>query len=299
MTSAIVADGRVRLVERQDLRRVMKEQALSQSGAIGNDVQVKVGQLLGATWVAVVKVRSDGASYTLQANVLETNSGAVVDAEKVTADGRELESGAKRLATTVVNRLTGSNVQVNDFDSTQVREAGRGLSQLLARRFPALEGNIVDTMPTGTATCRLPTQGGFEGQRFEIVGYDEIQEQNTRKGLFLLTAYNDNLCSGRLKVEHGTAVEGKDKLKSLPIKISLDPLELGEGAEANMAKQLLEEAKAFLKLQPQFELTSSAEAQLTTQARIAGPRGKRAIQVQVVNAKTGAVIRQLDLVGTF
>ena len=66
-----------------------------------------------------------------------------------------------------------------------------------------------------------------------------------------------------------------------------------------MAKQLLEETKAFLKLVPQFELTSPAEAQLTAQARITGPRGKRAIQVQVVNAKTGTVIRQLDLVGTF
>src|SRR5437868_6531444 len=166
MTSAIVADGRVRLVERQDLRRVMKEQALSQSGAIGNDVQVKVGQLLGATWVAVVKVRGDGSNYTLQANVLETNSGAVAAAEKVSSNGRELESGAKRLATVMVNRLTGSTVVVNDFDSTQVREAGRGLSQLLARRFPTLEGRIVDTMPTGTATCNLPGQGGFEGERF-------------------------------------------------------------------------------------------------------------------------------------
>src|SRR3989442_3521072 len=88
LTSAIVADGRVRLVERQDLRRVMKEQALSQSGVIGNDVQVKVGQLLGARWVAVIKVRGDGSHYALQANVLETNSGAVAAAEKVSTPAR-------------------------------------------------------------------------------------------------------------------------------------------------------------------------------------------------------------------
>jgi hypothetical protein len=34
LTSALVADGRLALVERQELQRVMKEQALSQSGAI-------------------------------------------------------------------------------------------------------------------------------------------------------------------------------------------------------------------------------------------------------------------------
>ena len=300
ITSAAVADGRVRLVERQDLRRVMKEQLLSQTGVIGNDVQVKVGQLLGAKWVAVVRVRGDGSGFVLQANVLETNTGAVAAAEKVSvSSARELESGAKRLTLLTLNRLTGSQVVINDFDGLQVREAGRGLSQLLAGRFPSLMGSIVDTLPTGTATCQLPRQGAFEGQRFEILGYDEITEQNQRKGLFLLTGYSESLCSGRLKVEHGTAVEGKDKLRSLPIKISLDQLELGEGAEAAMAKQLAEETKAFLKLIPQFELTSTAEAQLTTSARIAGPRGKRAIQVQVVNAKTGTVVRQLDLIGTF
>jgi len=300
MTSAVVADGRVRLVERQDLRRVMKEQLLSQTGIMGNDVQVKVGQLLGAKWVAVVKVRGDGSGFVLQANVLETSTGTVAAAEKVTvSSSRELEAGSKRLATQTLNRLSGSTVVINDFDGTQVREAGRGLSQLLAHRFPSLEGNIVDTLPNGTASCALPSQGAFEGQRFEIVGFDEVTEQNQRKGLFLLTGYNDAVCSGRLKVEHGTAVEGKDRLRSLPIKISLDPLELGEGAEAAMAKQLAEETKAFLKLIPQFELTSTAEAQLTANARIAGPRGKRAIQVQVVNVKTGAVVRQLDLVGTF
>src|SRR5207248_9950272 len=143
-------------------------------------------------------------------------------------------------------------------------------SQLLARRFPPLEGAMVDSLPTGVANCRLPSLGGFEGQRFEIVGYDKVTEQNQRKELFLLTQYNKSLCNDRLKVEHGTAVEGRDKLKSLPIKIALDPLEVGEGAEAAMARQLLEETKAFLKLIPQFELTTNAEAQLTAQARITG-----------------------------
>jgi hypothetical protein len=306
MTAAFVADGRVKLVERQDLRRVMREQALASSGAVGDDVQIKVGKLFGARWVGVVKVRGDGAGYQLQVHALETNSGVIAAAESVRVQGTsELEAAAKKLAVQTVDRLVGGTPRVAthgagiDYDPVQVREAGRGLSQLLARRFPPIEGAILDSLPTGTATCRLPGEGGFEGERFEIVGYDEVTEQSQRKGLFLLTGYSESLCAGRLKVEHGIAVEGRDKLKALPIKISLDPLELGQGAEAEMAKMLFEETKAFLKLIPQFELTSTAEAQLTANARIAGPRGHRTIQVQVMNAKSGSVIRQLDLVGTF
>ena len=306
MTSAIVRDNRVKLVERQDLRRVMREQALAGSGAVGDDVQIKVGKLFGAKWVGVVKVRGDGSGYSMQVHALETNSGIIAAAEslRVTSAG-ELEGGAQKLAIMTIDRLVGGKARAItsgagvDFDPVQVREAGRGLSQLLAKRFPDLEGAISDSMPNGTATCRLPGSGGFEGQRFEIVGYDEVTEQSQRKGLFLLTGYSESLCAGRLKVEHGTAVEGRDKLKSLPIKISLEPLEVGQGAEAEMAKMLLEETKSFLKLIPQFELTSTAEAQLTTNARIAGPKGHRVIQVQVMNAKSGSVIRQLDLVGTF
>ena len=306
MTGALVADGRVKVVERQELRRVMREQMLSQTGAVGDDVQIKVGKLFGARWVAVVKVRGDGGGYALQFKALETNSGIIAAAESLkTQSAGQLEAAAKKLAVMAVDRLVGGAPRVAtkgagvDYDPAQMSEAGRGLSQLIARRFPPLEGHIVDSMPTGTATCALPGAGGFEGERFEIVGYDEVTEQSQRKGLFLLTAYSDSLCSGRLKVEHGTPVEGKDRLKSLPIKISLDPLETAGGADADMAKSLFDETKAFLKLIPQFELTTAAEAQLTTAARISGPRGQRSIQVQVMNAKSGAVIRQLDLVGTF
>src|SRR5262245_39665891 len=83
MTAAIVRDGRVKLVERQDLRRVMREQALAGSGAVGDDVQIKVGKLFGAKWVGVVKVRADGSGYSLQVHALETNTGIIAAAESV------------------------------------------------------------------------------------------------------------------------------------------------------------------------------------------------------------------------
>ena len=302
ITTTLVSDGRLKLVERVQIARAMREQALSQSGATSDEGQVQVGKLTGAKWVAVGTVNGDRHTFVLSLRVIETSTAAIAAAERLRVDEGSLDEGAKRLALQVAHRLGGGaqpSSAGTDFDPTLVREAGRGLSQILSRRFPPLEGRIIDSLPNGTATCSLPQLAGFEGQRFEITGYDEVTEQNVRKGLFLLTSYSDSLCAGRLRPERGQAIEEKDRLKSLPMKISHDPLELGEGAEAEMAKLLFEETKAFLKLVPQFELASPAEAQLTTSARIAGPRGKRTIQVQVMNAKSGQVIRQLDLVGTF
>src|SRR5205823_4072355 len=61
LTESLVADGRVRLVERQQLAKVMKEQALSQSGAMSDEVQIKVAQLVGARWIVVGAVQKKGS----------------------------------------------------------------------------------------------------------------------------------------------------------------------------------------------------------------------------------------------
>src|SRR5256885_14354248 len=48
LTTALVADNRIRLVERQQIARAMREQALSLSGAMSDEGQVQVGKLTGA-----------------------------------------------------------------------------------------------------------------------------------------------------------------------------------------------------------------------------------------------------------
>src|SRR6185503_15405861 len=47
LVAQLVSDGRVKVVERQQIAKVMKEQALAQSGVMSDEVQVKVAQLVG------------------------------------------------------------------------------------------------------------------------------------------------------------------------------------------------------------------------------------------------------------
>ena len=72
LTSQLVADGRVRVVERQQIAKVMKEQALSQSGLMSDEAQVKLAQLLGARFIAVAAVQGRGKSLLLSLRAMDS-----------------------------------------------------------------------------------------------------------------------------------------------------------------------------------------------------------------------------------
>src|SRR5437763_14834882 len=83
LTAQLVSDGRVRVVERQQLAKVMKEQALSQSGVMSDEVQVKLAQLVGARWIVVGTVQAKGSRYTLSIRALDSSTAQVAFAQNL------------------------------------------------------------------------------------------------------------------------------------------------------------------------------------------------------------------------
>src|ERR1041385_1479896 len=84
LTEALVGDGRVRLVERQQLAKVMKEQALSQAGVMSDEVQIKVAQLVGARWIVVGSVTKKGSKgYVLAIRALDSTTAQVAFAQNL------------------------------------------------------------------------------------------------------------------------------------------------------------------------------------------------------------------------
>src|SRR4051794_50635 len=61
----LAGDSRFHLVERQELQKVMKEQALAQSGVISDNAQIKVAQLVNAKYIAVASIKKRGKGYLL------------------------------------------------------------------------------------------------------------------------------------------------------------------------------------------------------------------------------------------
>jgi hypothetical protein len=306
LTAQLVADGRVRVVERQQIARVMKEQALSQSGAMSDEVQVKLAQLVGARWIAVGFVQPKGKSLLLSLRAMDSSTAQVAFAENLKVGSEDqIEAGAKQLARKLTDKLIGpapaggqqaSNEVVGDFDVGQVRDGAKQLARSLALRFPKLVGHVVESLPDGTVQCNFGGGQPFVGQFFEIDGKDDVTDQETKKGYFLLKSISAKGCSGKAKRERGADIAKGDSLNALPLKINLESLEPGPGAQPELAKLLADETRSALDAVPNFQVAN--DPQLTAIGRISGPRGHRSVELQVVD-KGGNVVQKLDLAGTF
>ena len=306
LTSQLVADGRVRVVERQQIAKVMKEQALSQSGAMSDEVQIKLAQLVGARWIAVGAVQGRGKGLLLSLRAMDSSTAQVAFAESLKVGGEDqIEGGAKQLARKLTGKLIGpaptggaqaSNEVVGDFDVGQVKDGAKQLARSLALRFPRLSGRVTETLPDGTASCAFSGAQPFAGQFFEIRGKDEVTQMDSKKGYFLLSSISAQGCSGKTRREGGADIAKGDALNALPLKINLDALEPGPGTQPELAKLLADETRSALDTVPNFQVTS--DPQLTALGRVSGPRGHRTVELQVVD-KGGNVVQKLDLPASF
>src|SRR5205085_8625849 len=99
ITVQLVSDGRLRIVERQQIAKVMKEQALSQSGVMSDEVQVKLAQLVGARWIVVAAVQGKGRGFILSLRAMDSSTAQVAYAETLKVGSEEqIEAGSKQLA---------------------------------------------------------------------------------------------------------------------------------------------------------------------------------------------------------
>jgi hypothetical protein len=295
------------VVERQQLARVMKEQALSQSGVMSDEVQVKLAQLVGARWIAVGSVQHKGKGYILSLRALDSSTAQVAYAENLKVGSEEqIEAGAKQLARKMTDKLLGpgavssgqqaSNDVVGDFDVGQVKDGAKALARSLAMRFPKLVGQVVEALPDGSVSCRFTGGTPFVGQFFEIDGKDEVTDQETKKGFFILKSISAKGCSGKAKREAGAAIAKGDSLNALPLKISVEALEPGPGAQPELARLLADETRSALDAVPNFQVAN--DPQLTAIGRVSGPRGNRSVELQVVD-KGGNIVQKLELSGSF
>jgi Curli production assembly/transport component CsgG len=302
LTAQLVADGALRVVERQQLARVMKEQALAQSGAMSDEVQIELARLVGARWIAIGAVQTTSRGYSLSLRAMDSASAQVAFADSVKVGSEDqVEEGARQLAQRLEAKLSGgplpAGVQsLGNFDPGEVKDGARALARSLALRMPALTGRVTLALPNDTLNCAFDGGAPFPGQFFEVRGKDEVTESEVVKGYFLLRTVSRTGCTGRVKREPGADIEEGDQLVSVPVKISVEPIEPGAGADPALAKALTEETRAAIASFPQFNL--APDPQLTALGRVSGPRGRRTMTVQVIDKK-GNAVQKLELPGSF
>lgn len=305
-TATLVNDGKIRVVERSQIARIMKEQALAQSGMMSDDAQIQIGKLAGARWMVVATVASEGRGLLLSVRAIDSTSAQIAFADSLKlGSSDQLSAGARQLARKLQDKLVGSSTSlaaggeaVGDFDPTLVKEASRQLARLLAVRFPKVEGRLREVIPNGSSSCRFPDwRSEFPGQHFTVAGIDSVTGQELEKGIFLLKVISDKGCSGRIKSSGADEISDNDIIRSQPLKVAMDPLRVGPGTDPAMGKLFSDETAESLKNQAAF-VFSTGEAQVQLIGSISGAKGHRIIEVQALE-KGGAVLQRWDLTGAF
>jgi len=88
LESDILATGRIRLLERRQIRNILTEQGFQQSGACdSSDCQVQVGRLLGVEEIVVGETSREGQVTTLAARVVSISTGAILTSHIVDVKG--------------------------------------------------------------------------------------------------------------------------------------------------------------------------------------------------------------------
>ncbi|MFX4798043.1 hypothetical protein ABTB70_19260, partial [Acinetobacter baumannii] len=82
-----------------------------------------------------------------------------------------------------------------------------------------------------------------------------------------------------------------DTITSVPLKIAMDPLEVGVGIDPDLGKAFSTEVAASLRTQPAFEVTDDWKVRLS--GRISGSTSHAAIEVRALT-KGGTMLRRWD-----
>jgi hypothetical protein len=99
-----------------------------------------------------------------------------------------------------------------------------------------------------------------------------------------------------VKREAGGIVEDGDTLTSMPLKINVEAVQGGPGTQPELASLLAGELRAALDSIPQFQVAN--DPQLTATGRVSGPRGRRSVDIQVID-KSGSVVQKVSVPASF
>jgi TolB-like protein len=81
LTHYLLERGKLRIVERNQIEALFKEQKLGETGAVDPATAAKMGKVLGARYLVVGSIARLGSSYQISAKLVDSESAQVVTAE--------------------------------------------------------------------------------------------------------------------------------------------------------------------------------------------------------------------------
>jgi TolB-like protein len=126
LSTDLAASGKLKLVERRDLDKVLREQELGLSGAVDESTAPRIGRLAGASRIAYGSFLSKSGILRIDAKVVDSETGAIVAA----ASAQGGEAGALALEAELALKL----MRALGVDRAAGTPSGGGTSSLEAAK---------------------------------------------------------------------------------------------------------------------------------------------------------------------
>ncbi len=115
LTEAIFNTGSVKIIERANLEKILKEQKLQASGLINEKTAKAVGMVSGADYVCYGSIKDIGSKFTIIARVVDVETGEICAMSRDTIEKDEYllgsSGGSARSSETKSNRVSGKPVK--------------------------------------------------------------------------------------------------------------------------------------------------------------------------------------------
>ena len=95
------------LVERGNLKSILKEQSLTMAGLVDSSTAQQVGHLLSAEYIIAGTVNRVGKWYRIDAKIINVNSGKIISEKVQSKQAASLDQMVKLLANNLAYQLTG------------------------------------------------------------------------------------------------------------------------------------------------------------------------------------------------
>lgn len=148
LRTELLRSGQFTLVDRSQMKSILKEQALQQTGCTSQECAVQVGQILGVRDIITGKVtKINDQLWQLSAQMVDVETAQTIKAETVIHQGTFvglLEQGVNEMA----QRLSGAK-------ATKVATKPRGFGQLFVKSIPSGGQIKLDGIPMHKQTDTL------------------------------------------------------------------------------------------------------------------------------------------------
>ena len=193
--TALVKAGVYNVIEQNQVEDILEAQAHSLGGCTDEACAIEFGKLLSAEQIILGTLSTLGASYILNAKIIDITLGKNIKAEKVSADSLESMADAAELLAFKLAGLTfstgGEDIIAREFGEVFVETDPPGAAIYVNGVRKGVSPDLISRVPIGRVVIEARTEGLYGREEVNLEGATEkitIALSEVRGNIFIATS---------------------------------------------------------------------------------------------------------------